>query len=151
MGIFEREEHPHIQTRKEQGPVKSRDVAVNGHSGVTKFNRRIAVSVTAVVGTMWCAYAFAGLAIISLPTSLEHGLATTIAWIAQTFLQLVLLSIIMVGQKVQSEADDKRAEMTFNDTEAILSSVLDIHNHLEAQDQILEKFRSKGVTQVDPS
>jgi hypothetical protein len=32
--------------------------------------------------------------------------------VAQTFLQLVLLSIIMVGQNVQAAAADKRAEAT---------------------------------------
>lgn len=37
-----------------------------------------------------------------------------------TFLQLVLLSIIMVGQTVQSAASDARAAKEFNDTETIL-------------------------------
>lgn len=145
MGLFERQNHPHIEERKESGPVKVTDVAINGHSGLAKFNRKVAVSITAVVGTMWCAYAFAGLALISLPTSLEHGLATSIAWIAQTFLQLVLLSIIMVGQKVQSEASDKQAEQTFKDAEAILTSVLDIHDHLDAQDDLVQELHAKLV------
>jgi hypothetical protein len=43
-----------------------------------------------------------------------------VAWIAQTFLQLVLLSIIMVGQTVQSAASDARAAKEFADTETIL-------------------------------
>jgi hypothetical protein len=48
------------------------------------------------------------------------------AWIAQTFLQLVLLSIIMVGQTVQSAASDARAAKEFVDTETILDR-LDIN------------------------
>jgi len=38
--------------------------------------------------------------------------------VAQTFLQLVLLSVIMVGQNVQAAAADKRAEATFHDASA---------------------------------
>lgn len=83
-------------------------------------NRRIAVMITDVVGTMWCAYAFALLAMVSLPQAIQGGTAPLIAWIAQTFLQLVLLSIIMVGQKVAAEASDRQAYMTYKDAEAIL-------------------------------
>ena len=49
-----------------------------------------------------------------------------IAWIAQTFIQLVLLSIIMVGQNVQSLAADARSANTFKDAETILDR-LDLH------------------------
>jgi cobalamin biosynthesis protein CobD/CbiB len=73
-----------------------------------------------MVGTMWCAYVFAIIALIGLPAALQKGGEGPIAWIAQTFLQLVLLSVIMVGQSVQSLASDARAENTFNDTQVIL-------------------------------
>jgi hypothetical protein len=59
---------------------------------------------------MWCAYAFTLLALVSLPDAIHGGTATLITWIAQTFLQLVLLSIIMVGQTVLSERSEQRAE-----------------------------------------
>ena len=49
---------------------------------------------------MWCAYAFAAIAFIGLPVALKPGGEGIIAWIAQTFLQLVLLSIIIVGQNI---------------------------------------------------
>ena len=59
--------------------------------------------ITGVVGTMWCAIAFAVLALVSLPGAIATGnLVTIISWIAQTFLQLVLLSVIMVGQDLQA-------------------------------------------------
>ena len=83
-------------------------------------NAKIAVFVTNIVGTMWCAYVFTFLALLGLPAALKPGGEGIIAWIAQTFLQLVLLSVIIVGQNVQSLAADARAENTFNDTEAIL-------------------------------
>jgi hypothetical protein len=75
-------------------------------------NNWVAVKITNCVSTMWCAYVFAGIAFISLPEALKGGRGATVAWIAQTFLQLVLLSIIMVGQKVQKVAGDEQAECT---------------------------------------
>lgn len=61
--------------------------------------------ITGFVGTMWCAIAFAILALVSLPGAIATGnLVTIISWIAQTLLQLVLLSVIMVGQDLQSRA-----------------------------------------------
>ncbi len=61
------------------------------------------------VGTMWCAYAFAALALISLPQAISsHNAVTLVSWVSQTFLQLVLLSVIIVGQNVLAAAADKR-------------------------------------------
>jgi purine-nucleoside phosphorylase len=72
---------------------------------INAFNRRIAEKITAAVSTMWCAYTFAAIALISLPAALRTGDPLIIvAWVAQTFLQLVLLSIIMVGQQASSDA-----------------------------------------------
>ena len=64
------------------------------------FNGRLAVLITKGVGSMWCAYAFAALALISLPDAIHQGTVAVVSWISQTFLQLVLLSVIMVGQQV---------------------------------------------------
>lgn len=85
-----------------------------------RFNEWLAVSITNVVGTMWCAYAFALLALVSLPAAIRGGIATLIAWIAQTFLQLVLLSIIMVGQKIAAQKSDRQLEQTYRDSEELL-------------------------------
>ncbi|MEI8119855.1 MAG: hypothetical protein WCG68_03120 [Actinomycetes bacterium] len=78
-----------------------------------KFNLWLAQKVTTGVATMWCAYLFAAIALISLPKAIQSGDSIVIvSWVAQTFLQLVLLSIIMVGQKVQSQS----VEETINET-----------------------------------
>ena len=88
---------------------------------VEGFNAKLAVVITRSVGTMACAYVFAAIALISLPAAISSGqVIIIVAWIAQTFLQLVLLSIIMVGQTVQSTASDARAAKAFADTETIL-------------------------------
>ncbi len=96
-------------------------------SEVKGFNAKLALVITRSVGTMACAYVFAVIALISLPAAINSGqVIVIVAWIAQTFLQLVLLSIIMVGQSVQSAASDARAAKEFADTETILDR-LDVH------------------------
>jgi hypothetical protein len=87
---------------------------------VDGFNAKFAVLVTRLVGTMWCAYLFTLIALLGLKPALDPGGEGLVAWVAQTFIQLVLLSIIMVGQNVQSIASDKRAENTYDDAVKIL-------------------------------
>lgn len=80
---------------------------------INAINRRIAEKITAVVSTMWAAYLFAAIALISLPSALRSGDTLTIVdWVAQTFLQLVLLSIIMVGQQRSSDKVSKEIDET---------------------------------------
>jgi len=80
---------------------------------INGFNTRLAAKITSGVATMWCAYIFAAIALVSLPTTLKTGnLITIVGWVAQTFLQLVLLSIIMVGQNVASAAVEKKINET---------------------------------------
>ncbi|MEI8149443.1 MAG: hypothetical protein WCG53_02700 [Actinomycetes bacterium] len=80
---------------------------------VNNFNTKLAAKITSGVSTMWCAYAFALIALISLPAALKTGdLIIIVAWVAQTFLQLVLLSIIMVGQNVSSAAVEQKINET---------------------------------------
>ncbi len=90
-------------------------------TAVARFNTAFALKITAAVGSMWCAYIFAAIAIFGLPSAVHNGLGGIVQWIAQTFLQLVLLSIIIiVGQNVQAGASDERAENTYQDAEAVL-------------------------------
>jgi hypothetical protein len=134
--IFTHVPHPHIARRKEHPPARRRDMLPHD-SVLQRFNALLAVKITGAVGTMWCAYLFAMLALISLPEAMRGGTAPLIAWIAQTFLQLVLLSIIIVGQKVDGAAADKRALDTYNDAEAVLHEAGQIQEHLAAQDKVL--------------
>lgn len=124
------------------GPVKVADQH-RSDTPYQAFNKRLAVMITSNVGTMTSAYLFCVLALVSLPAVLsafnlfagvfpawliKTSLIALVAWIAQTFLQLVLLPIIIVGQNVQAEAADKRAQETYDDTVAILSAAMEIHD-----------------------
>lgn len=137
--LFHHVPHPRIASRKEHAPFRRRDLLPQA-GPIQKFNAFLAVKITAAVGTMWCAYLFAMLALISLPEAIRGGTATLIAWIAQTFLQLVLLSIIIVGQKVDGAAADKRAKETYDDAEAVLHEAMQIQAHLAAQDKVLTEL-----------
>jgi hypothetical protein len=124
--------HPHLENRKEF--LKKHREEVRG------FNNRLAVTITNIVGTMWCAYAFAILAIISLPEAIQAGTSALVAWVAQTFLQLVLLSIIMVGQKVAAEKSDRQLEQTYQDAEALLQINDDMHKLLKQNHVLTEQI-----------
>jgi hypothetical protein len=113
--------HPHFGYTKSGRAVHQRtlDHLPRGRA-IDRFNSRLAIIITKVVGSMWCAYAFALFDLISLPDAIRAGTPAIISWIAQTFLQLVLLSVIMVGQNIQAQASDARAAKTFEDTEVIV-------------------------------
>jgi hypothetical protein len=137
--IYEHVPHPRIEERLAQGPVKVAD-QLPAATPAARFNTWLALKITTGVGTMWCAYAFGALALISLPDAIKAGKPQIISWIAQTFLQLVLLSIIIVGQNIQSSASDKRAADTYKDAEAVLHEAVEIQAHLMAQDRAIESI-----------
>ena len=122
--------------------------AVHGASPIGLFNTRFAVKITRTVGSMWCAYAFALLAIISLPAALaSRDPIIIVAWIAQTFLQLVLLPIIIVGQNVQAAASDARAESDHETLLAIHTLTADVHEIAQQQTKILKILEERSAPQ----
>ena len=134
---FEAVRHPHIEARRKSGPPKTTDAPTN-------LNGRIAVTLTRIVGTMWCAYAFALLAFVALPSALASGdMLPLIQWISQTFIQLVMLSVIMVGQNILAKASDRRADMTFKDADATFHEAEQIQAHLKVQDEALTTLLDK--------
>ena len=133
--------HPWIALRKKERPVRVADLMKRGDNPVARFNTWLAVRVTTAVGTMWCAYAFGLLAVVSLPAAIaSRNPVILVSWVSQTFLQLVLLSIIIVGQNVQAAASDRRAEATYQDADAVLHTAMQIQDHLAAQDTEIEKL-----------
>lgn len=118
-------------------------------TAINRFNTKVALLVTQAVGSMWCAYAFALFDLISLPEAIRSGTAAIVSWVAQTFLQLVLLSVIMVGQNVQAAAADKRSEATYHDASATLHEVAEVQGHLAAQDELLTRIAEQiGLSPV---
>ena len=151
--IYQHIRHPRITERLADRPVRVIDMLPRG-TAINRFNTKVALIITTAVGSMWCAYAFALFDLISLPDAIRGGPATVVSWVAQTFLQLVLLSVIMVGQNVQAAAADKRAEATFHDASATLHEVAQLQGHLAAQDELLTEIAQKiglnPVPVIDP-
>lgn len=120
-----------------------RGIAVHGRvldhmpaeSAYQRFNKRVALALTRYVGTMTCFWIFCVLALCSLPAVLsgfsvfngffpaviiKASIIALVSWVAQTFLQLVLLPSLMVGQNLQNEAADARSAKTFEDVERLM-------------------------------
>jgi len=116
---------------------------IHGAGAIGQFNSRLAVLITKSVGTMWAAYLFVLIAFISFPQAwnafTRGDTFTGIAWLSQSFLQLVLLPIIIVGQNVISASQDERAEadhITLTTLHAMNVRQLQM---LEQQQQILQQ------------
>jgi len=120
---------------------------VHGAGAVGQFNRGLAVAITKSVGTMWAAYLFVLIALVSFPQALaafkQGDMLTGITWLSQSFLQLVLLPIIIVGQNVISTSQDARAEA---DHETLMAlHTINVHQLelLEQQQVILQLLKDQ--------
>ena len=133
--------HPHSRVLFHHEPHQHQPRNVNllhqAEQATSGFNTRIAVALTKSVGTVWTAYAFAVLAIIGLFAILgllSPIVALLVAWISQTFIQLVLLPIIMVGQNVLGRKTELQADEQFRTTMSTYHDIEQVMNHLSAQD-----------------
>lgn len=128
--------------------ITSRSVhpMVHGAGPVGRFNSWLAVHITRAVGTMWAAYVFVLISLVSFPQAIHAFLTgdtfVGISWLSQSFLQLVLLPIIIVGQNVISASQDARAEadhLTLTTLHAINVRQLRM---LEQQEEMLKQQRA---------
>lgn len=134
MKLFEYKMHPHK-------PVNVNEKHKQEQQG---FNDRIAVALTNGVGTMWCAYVFTILAILGFP-GFQATPAQWVQWISQTLIQLVMLSVIMVGQKVIGRHQELQSDEQFSTTQKIYHDIEQIIRHQSAQDEELLRQTSMLV------
>ncbi len=137
------------ETAKAHRPrvVQSSDahVLIHGNHAVGRLNAWLAVKITTAVGSMWCAYTFMLLALVSLPSAIQSGNKVIIvSWVSQTFLQLVLLSVIIVGQKIQAAASDLRAANDHETLDAIHTLTVAVHDINEQQTEILHRLEERA-------
>src|SRR5262245_38432557 len=132
--IFDYVRHPRLDELRQSHPVKTRDVRrLKDSNPLVRFNARFGLWITVIVATMWTAYLFTALALFALPDAVKQGTYYIVVWLSSSFLQLVLLPIIIVGQNIQAKAADKRSEETYKDAEAVLKEAEQIQQHLLAQ------------------
>src|SRR5712692_4938307 len=118
---------------------------VHGTGPLGRLNAAVAVRITKIVGTMYCAYVFTLVALVALPAAIQQGSPTVLVnWLSSNFLQLVLLPIIIAGQNVISAAHDARAEADHETLTALHQMSLQQIDILEGQNQILDLLRQKA-------
>jgi uncharacterized membrane protein len=116
------------------------------------FNTQLAVWLTEHVGTMWTAYAFAVLAIIGLFAILgllSPIVVLLISWVSQTFLQLVLLPVIMVGQNVLGRKSELQADEAYATTMKTYADIEAVMRHLDEQDEKILTLEQLIKAQTD--
>jgi hypothetical protein len=117
---------------------------IHGTGLLGQFNTWLAVKITKTVGSMWMAYIFAAITLISLPAAIaSRSVIVIVAWIAQTFLQLVLLPIIIVGQNVIQASTDARARADHETLTAVHQLTVEVHAINEAQTAILRQLQAR--------
>lgn len=152
--IYEYVRHPRAVELQSLGhPIKTNDLRQpKSDNFFARINSRFGLKVTLVVGTMWCAYVFTVIALLALPSAIHQGTYYIVVWLSSSFLQLVLLPIIIVGQNIQAKAADKRSEETYKDAEAVLRESEEIQKHLLAQDEAITNIldRLEALSGVQP-
>ena len=137
---------PHAAAAHQPELVRRHDVvrSMHGDSPVASVNRHLALFITKNVGTMWCAYVFTVIGITGIVAALTNNTALVllIGAVSGYFLQLVLLPIIIVGQNVQAEASDRRAE-------ADHKTLVALHTMNKTQLQILEALERLSNSQQE--
>jgi len=138
-----------------------------------RLNKKVALGLTKYVGTMTTFWIFCVLALLSLPAVLSGfsvfhsvfpaviiraSVIALVAWVAQTFIQLVLLPAIMVGQALQGLAADVRSEKQFDDIETIVDRLDEktrggiqvIMHELDVLHEQIEEVRAQAAVTVTP-
>ncbi len=135
--MSEHTQNPRITERAEYGPHLTEHEQIG-------FNGRVAMFITNIVGTMYCAYVFTLIAFIALPQAIgAHSFTVFINWLSSNFLQLVLLPIIIVGQMIAARASDKQALQTYKDAEALLQIQDEMHRLIKINTELTEEIHKK--------
>jgi hypothetical protein len=142
--IYEYIRHPRAAQLASTKPVSTAEVRGVEHASLfRRLNAKIGLRITLIVGSMWTAYLFTVLTLFALPDAINQGTYYVVVWLSSSFLQLVLLPIIIVGQNIQAKSADMRAAQTYQDTEAILKEASMLQDHLAKQDELIAQLLTK--------
>jgi uncharacterized membrane protein len=127
-------------------PARSTDDGVG-------FNSALAATMTRAVGSMpalYFAVVFCGAWMVAAtwgPLHKTDPYPFSFLLFLNNVAQLLLCSVILVGQRVLGQAADRRSVQTYESTESILERVTDLQEHLDRHDQAL----SHGLSLLDTS
>jgi hypothetical protein len=86
---------------------------------------------------MWCAYIFAALALYGFP-GWHSTPSQYVQWLSQTFIQLVALSVLAVGQSVLGKHAEMQSEEAYKSVVQALADVEEIKTRLAGIEQALQ-------------
>lgn len=127
--LYRHEKHPH--TPKNPNEIHIEEI------NKSTINQKIAIILTRIVASMWCAYLFAFIAVIGFPGFLGPLAAQLVQWTSQTFIQLTMLSVIMVGQSVLGRKQELQSDELFETSKHSFSDIEQIMKHLDEQDKAI--------------
>ena len=117
------------------------------------FNAKLAVVVSNALGSMVCAYCFSFLALLSLPAILyaahvigkpgalaSAGLILLVSWLAQTYIQLVSLSVLQVSNNATGIAQEANTKILLADAETTRALAVKLE---EAQAILIDAMDTK--------
>lgn len=143
--IYTHENHPH------QPRTITREDVHEAHKQRGGLNAAIAILLTRGVATMWCAYLFAALAVVGLLGLfgwLNPFIFLLTTWVSQQFLQLVLLSVIMVGQGLLGRHAEMVSEEGYKTTVKSYHQLGQMVRHLNSQDEELLRQTAELLRQT---
>lgn len=141
MSLFEHKPHPHVEARKQAGPVKASD----HFAYLGRINETLARRGTLAFGSMWCFYLFVLYGL--LPLEFPNAEIKLLYW--SNVIQMAALPLLMVGAVVLGRAGDERNKQAFDDTEAILHGQQQGAAHLAIQDAVIGAMAEKLGLEVD--
>ncbi len=124
------------QDIQQQRHTPERITLKHAEQALTGFNIHLALAITRGLGTMPCAYFFMVLALVGFP-----GFGATpqqyVQWLSQTFIQLVALSVLAVGQTLLGKHAELQAEEQYQTT-------LKMYHDMERVIQYLQQLAAQG-------
>jgi len=126
--------HPWIQQRAAEADAKLQKTSA--------FNDHLAAKITTIVGSMWAVYAVilvtATWIILGNRGVIHDPYPFALLLFISNFVQLAMMFVLLVGQRVLSASGEDRANATYKDAEATLHECLSLQQHMAAQDKALE-------------
>lgn len=100
-------------------------VAKQKHDDSLRWDEKIGVFITNCVGTMLCALIFSIIAVTGLKEALGPDGIGIVNWFVEEFCQFVLLSVIIVGQNVESRKGEQLMLKVYEDSELLKRLIMD--------------------------
>ncbi len=146
--LYTHEPHAHTPRNANERHREERQTRIAA-GGIRGFNERLAIRLSGAVSTMWTAYLFTVLALVTIFAVLGwFGVLSPLVAavgeaVSQTFIQLVFLPILALVSSVQSRQSEIQADEQYHTSLRNLHDIEQVARHLDAQDAALIELRDR--------